>query len=303
MGLSFPGDETMNTDRAGCRFSRVAIRLLLVVFLSVCPAARLAAEYRLFRGDVHTHTLQGHITSIPPESSEDREARHKRIAQRRSGPIVIVHRGAWAFAPENTLEAYAAAMDHGADGCEVDIRRTADGVLVMFHDDGLERMTDAFGPSNQYAYAELLAVKFRSVYGAKPDTRIPPLAAVLELARERAMLLHLDVKEPGLEEDIARLLDAADVWDHIVEINEGNATALRKNPHAHRLAYKAFEEATRAFLCRPVATEELEQLLRSTNSAVRGTTILVCLDDRTVSHTSSLEKIMPWTRELPQAGK
>jgi hypothetical protein len=183
---------------------------------------------------------KGYITAIPPESSESRAARHRKIAQRRSGPTVIVHRGAWAFAPENTLEAYAAAMDCGADGCEVDIRRTADGVLVMFHDDGLDRMTDALGRSGQYTYAELLAVRFRSAYGAHSETRIPTLAAVLELARQRAMLLHLDVKEPGLEEDIAKLLDAADVWDHVVEINEGNATTLRKSPKAQRLAYKAF---------------------------------------------------------------
>jgi hypothetical protein len=185
-------------------------------------------------------SLKGYITSIPAESSEDRRARHEKIAQRRSAPIVMVHRGAWAFAPENTLEAYAAAIDCGADGCEIDIRRTADGVPVMFHDDGLDRMTDALGPVSQYTYAELLPVKFRSVYGARADTRIPTLAAVLELARQRAMLLHLDVKEPGLEEDIANLLDAADVWDHVVYINESNAAALRKDPKAHCLAYKAF---------------------------------------------------------------
>jgi hypothetical protein len=82
--------------------------------------------------------LKGYITSIAPESAKHREARHRKIARRRVGPVVIVHRGAWAFAPENTLEAYSAAMDYGADGCEIDIRRTADGVLVMFHDDGLD---------------------------------------------------------------------------------------------------------------------------------------------------------------------
>ncbi len=185
-------------------------------------------------------SLKGYITALAAESSEDREARHKKIAERRSGPIVIVHRGAWALAPENTLEAYAAAMECGADGCEIDIRRTSDDVLVMFHDDGLDRMTDALGPINQYTYAELLEIKFRSGYGAKPDTRIPTLAAVLELARQRAMLLHLDVKEPELEDDIAKLLDAADVWDHVVQINESNAAKLRQNPKAHCLAYKAF---------------------------------------------------------------
>ncbi|MHB8862410.1 MAG: glycerophosphodiester phosphodiesterase [Pirellulaceae bacterium] len=231
----------MNADRAGCVFQRVATGLLLGIFLGACLASRVAAE-----ADEHTaandvaESPSGYIISIPAESTEDRLARHKVIAQRRSGSIVIVHRGAWALAPENTLEAYAAAMDFGADGCEIDIRRTADGVLVMFHDDGLDRMTDALGRINQYTHAELLTLEFRSVYGAQPETRIPTLAAVLELARQRAMLLHLDVKESGLEDDIAELLDAANAWDHIVEINEANATALRINANARLLAYKAF---------------------------------------------------------------
>ena len=199
-----------------------------------------AANDKHIAANADAESLTGYITSVPSESSEDREARHKKIAERRAGPTVIVHRGAWAFAPENTLEAYAAAMDYGADGCEIDIRRTADGVLVMFHDDGLDRMTDALGPVNQYTYAELLEIEFRTGYRAKPGTRIPTLAAVLELARQRAMLLHLDVKEPGLEDDIAKLLDTADAWDHGVQINESNATELRRNPKAHCLAYKAF---------------------------------------------------------------
>jgi glycerophosphoryl diester phosphodiesterase len=185
-------------------------------------------------------SLNGYITLIPPESAEHREERHKKIAERRAGPVVIVHRGAWAVAPENTLEAYAAAMDYGADGCEFDIRRTADGVLVMLHDDGLDRMTDALGPINQYTYAELLRIKFRAGCRAKADTRIPTLAALLQLARQRAMLLHIDVKEPGLQDEIARLLDGADVWDHVVAINESNAAELCKNPKVHMLAYKAW---------------------------------------------------------------
>ena len=223
--LNRHGEEKMNICPTRLSSSRILFRPMLLLFLS---AGTGFSQY-------HTY-----ITSLAPELPESREARHIRIAQRRSGPIVIVHRGAWSLAPENTLQAYATAMDYGADGCEIDIRRTADGVLVLLHDDGLDRMTEAFGPVSQHTYAELAAVKFRSVYGARPGTRIPTLAAVLELARQRAMLLHLDVKEPGLEEPIAKLLEAADVWDHIVEINEGNATALRQNPKARRLAYKAF---------------------------------------------------------------
>lgn len=210
--------------------SQIAI-LVLNVALTLCFApARAGAEREV---------LDGYIVSLPAESSADREARHRKIAARRESPIVIVHRGASAFAPENTLEAYAAAMDYGADGCEIDIRRTADGVLVMFHDDGLDRMTDAVGRINQHTCRELLALKFRSLYKANPKSRIPTLAAVFELARQRTMLLHLDIKEPGLEADIARLLEAADLWDHVVEVNDYNAAGLRKHPRLKRLAYKA----------------------------------------------------------------
>jgi hypothetical protein len=231
----------MDTDFWRCGLLRVGFWLLLAVCLGAGPAFGPAAESGTpGPGNAVAAPLKGYITSMPPESSDDRRARHEKIARRRSGPIVIVHRGAWAFAPENTLEAYAAAMDCGADGCEIDIRRTADGVLVMFHDDGLDRMTAALGPVHQYTYAGLLALEFRSVYRAGPDTHLPTLAAVLELARQRAMLLHLDVKEPGLEDDIAKLLDTADVWDHVVQINESNAADLRRSPKAHCLAYKAF---------------------------------------------------------------
>ena len=51
-----------------------------------------------------------------------------------SQPLVIAHRGASATFPENTIEAFLGAADHGADWVELDARRTADGVLVVHHD-------------------------------------------------------------------------------------------------------------------------------------------------------------------------
>lgn len=68
---------------------------------------------------------------------------------------------------------------------------------------------------------------------------------------------------------------------------------------AGKFAPPLFEEATRALLRQEITDEELQDLLRSTNSAVRGTAILVCLDDRTAGRTALLGKIVPWTRELP----
>ena len=53
------------------------------------------------------------------------------------------------------------------------------------------------------------------------------------------MLLHLDVKEPGLEAEIDRLLTAADAWDHVVAVNTANAPVLAKDARLKLLAYKA----------------------------------------------------------------
>lgn len=206
--------------------------MILMAVLGLCALGTSAS--------VKERPVKGYIAAFPSESAAERDARHAKIAERRAGPIVIVHRGASAFAPENTLEAYAAAMDYGADGCEIDPRRTADGVIVLFHDDMLENLMNGFGSVNQLTYYELLQIKRRSVYGtATRETGIPTLASLLELARRRAMLLHLDLKEPGMAADIAKLLDEADMWDAVVALNTDNAGDLLTNPKIKLLSFKA----------------------------------------------------------------
>jgi HEAT repeat protein len=69
---------------------------------------------------------------------------------------------------------------------------------------------------------------------------------------------------------------------------------------AGKSASPLFEEATRAFLRQKVTAEELQRLLQSTNSAVRGAAILACLDNRTAEQASLLWKIVPWTQDLPK---
>lgn len=80
------------------------------------------------------------VVSFAAETPDEAKSRHERVAERRQGTNIICHRGASEFAHENTLEAYRAAFELGADGNEIDIRRTKDGVLVCFHDDMLDRI-------------------------------------------------------------------------------------------------------------------------------------------------------------------
>jgi len=182
----------------------------------------------------------GYVATVPNETPEARSERHALVAARRAQKaVIIVHRGAAAFAPENTLEAYAAAMDYGADGCEVDVRRTADGVLVLFHDDMLDHLTDGFGTVPQINYYQLLSLRPRFNYGLSDATTRPPtFAALLALARQRAMLLHLDVKEPELDGQIGVMLDGADMWDHVTAVNSTTAPTLAKDPRVKPLRFK-----------------------------------------------------------------
>jgi hypothetical protein len=70
---------------------------------------------------------------------------------------------------------------------------------------------------------------------------------------------------------------------------------------ARQLAPPMFEEATQALLRQDLTPDELKALLQSTNTAVRGTTILECLDHPTRVRTAALRSVAPWTLALPHA--
>jgi hypothetical protein len=151
-------------------------------------------------------------------------------------------------------------MDYGADGVEIDIRRSVDGVLYLHHDDQLGRVVQGTGPVQGRRYFEFLCLPLARVgRAAGADTRVPTLAALLVLARQRAMLLHLDVKEPGIEGDVIRMLEAAGTWEHVVHINDFPETRqLRAHRAYQELGYKGWlheagstQEERRHFLARP----------------------------------------------------
>src|SRR6187397_1121726 len=78
--------------------------------------------------------------TVQNQSGAPAQQRHARVAERHRHTVIICHRGASEFAHENTLEAYRATFELGGDGNEFDVRATRDGVLVVFHDDMLDRL-------------------------------------------------------------------------------------------------------------------------------------------------------------------
>lgn len=105
-------------------------------------------------------------------------------------PRVLAHRGARAHAPENTLAAFERAANDGADGIELDVRVTADDEVVVLHDPTFARVT---GERDVRAAAALRWDEARRIdVGA--GERAPSLAAVLRFAKERRLLVNVELK-------------------------------------------------------------------------------------------------------------
>ncbi len=110
--------------------------------------------------------------------------RAMRRVQRTSAPLIIAHRGASVDAPENTLAAFRLAIAQGADGLECDLRMSADGVIVISHDDSLTRTHEHPVCIAEATAAELAAYD------------VPTLAETLDTVRGKLPLINLELKEP-----------------------------------------------------------------------------------------------------------
>ena len=129
-------------------------------------------------------------------------------------PEIWAHRGASDVAPENTLPAFELAVRRGADGIELDVQRTADGHLVVCHDETVERTSDGQGAIVDLTLAQLRSLDFSAGMDGFPGTRIPLLAEVLELMRPTNLLVNVELKDseeayPGMADEALRL--AADL--------------------------------------------------------------------------------------------
>ncbi len=104
-------------------------------------------------------------------------------------PIVFAHRGASAYAPENTLEAFRLAYRQGADGIELDAKLSADGEVVVIHDAGVERTTDGNG---RVASLELSQLRSLNAGISHPNefnnVHIPTLSEVFEAVGQNGII-------------------------------------------------------------------------------------------------------------------
>lgn len=113
-------------------------------------------------------------------------------------PRFCAHRGCSKAAPENSMAAFAAALELGAAEIEFDLWPTADGEIVSTHDAVLDRCSDGTGKVSDHAYAELLQYDFGVHWGETfRGTRIPRFEEILQTFGKR-IILNVEIKSPDI---------------------------------------------------------------------------------------------------------
>ncbi|MBC7287835.1 MAG: glycerophosphodiester phosphodiesterase [Armatimonadetes bacterium] len=134
-------------------------------------------------------------------------------------PVIVAHRGYSARAPENTLAALRMAVDAGVRACECDVRRAADGTIVLIHDATVDRTSSGTGPVGAFTAAELSNLDAGSwkseQFAGEP---IPTLVQALQLMHGRGTLV-IELKEDGIAEAVAADVRTAGAEREVVVIS------------------------------------------------------------------------------------
>ena len=130
--------------------------------------------------------------------------------------MVIARHGSLEDTPENTFAAFEQALNIGVDGLEVDVRRTKDDRLILMHDDTIDRTTDGKGYVNKLLYDEIRLYDAGAWKGEEfTGERVPLLSDVLQFAKERDIIIILNVKEHGIELKTLSLIEKFDMINQI----------------------------------------------------------------------------------------
>lgn len=134
---------------------------------------------------------------------------------------VWAHRGASAYAPENTMEAFELAYQQKADGIELDVQMTKDGKLVVIHDETIDRTSDGAGYVKDYTMEELCRFSFNQTHPEYRKAQIPLLQDVLEFSKSNGMKVNIELKNsiivyPKLEETVLELVKKMRMEEQVI---------------------------------------------------------------------------------------
>lgn len=131
--------------------------------------------------------------------------------------INYAHRGFSEYYPENTLYSFYSGLDTRADGIETDIQCSSDGVLVLFHDDDMKRITGLNSKISDLTYKQLLQIDFGSYKGPRfKGEKIVRLDEFLSHFGGKDLTFALEVKQIGVEKAMLEMIDSFDVREKVI---------------------------------------------------------------------------------------
>lgn len=167
-------------------------------------------------------------------------------------PLIFGHRGASAWRPENSLAAFALAVEQDASGIECDAHLTRDGHIVIMHDDTIDATTDGHGAVSAMTLAELRMVSVRSRNGTPVHgEKIPVLQEVLDQFGSHDITLNIEIK-PTSNADLA----------------EAVATMVSAHPSSKDVLLSSFDRKAIAYLHQHYP--QLRRALLYPNTAMEG---------------------------------
>lgn len=135
--------------------------------------------------------------------------------------LIIGHRGAAGYAPENTLPSIKLAIELGANAIEIDLRQTKDGIPVALHDSDVERTTDSCGSISDYTFKDLQKLDAGKWFNAEfTGTKIPSLTEVAEAIPD-SIILIIEFKGgigeyKGIERRTLEIIDSLEITDQVI---------------------------------------------------------------------------------------
>lgn len=134
---------------------------------------------------------------------------------------VWAHRGASAYAPENTMIAFEKAVQMGADGIELDVQMTKDEQLVVIHDETINRTSNGRGYVSSYTLDELRKYNFNNGFKTNRIMNIPTLEEVYEYMKTTSLTINVELKNnimlyKGMEEKLLELAKNMKIEEQII---------------------------------------------------------------------------------------
>jgi glycerophosphoryl diester phosphodiesterase len=133
--------------------------------------------------------------------------------------VVAAHRGQPdQSAPENAFSSFKSSLAAGVPFLEIDVATTKDGVLVLMHDDGLDRTTTGKGLVTDRTWAEIQTVRVKRADGTVLDDRVPRFADVLSWGRRAGAYFEVDVKKTTKWADVVAAIKAARMEERVLVV-------------------------------------------------------------------------------------